>query len=944
MKNRSGHPIRLTRAVMTASALLAWCVPAAATTWIEQAQADLTCTGMADGAERQSLAAPGLPTPLDAKSVTAYFRGKPRNVRHAQFRHLTALAALGWWADQINDQVLRSDVYLNIGVLADRYAADTGDVAFRQVARCARAQLIDANLELERPALVDQLAANLARLYANDLPANSVEDWPLVLALRGIALEPRSRTAIALLATRATVFAGSTMHANQAERSSRLLAAASQGLLALGDASKAQQLAMQAMLVTGKPPAPNAAWRSMPMLYDAALSLHGAADAANLQGLLRPDQPPPAMNDNQAAFESLLRLSMAAETKEQFDDMGRLAGQAFGMLGRMRGLEGYGMPFYRHALLEMAGTRSQDLGTLARQDPAFGAKTLATYTGLYDTLLRQAQTQFVGDAREQLFFQYKIDNNLHAQTELYPAMPRSQPDIADSTFKLAQLRSFSRLTLATLSAEIAKSNIDPDARANVERFFMMSTQSGDFLRSRLDSIRVAPGSAPPDGESLWKVYFPLDVYYEETAKQYDRYVAFVRQKAPGVTELATPRPLPVREFQRRLQGHEAIIATLVTPLDLYVWAITTSSVSLTRHELTEQAITDKVQRLRAGLVPGGGTLPAFDAAVAHELYRLIFEPSAAALKGVTNVIWYGHGPLGAVPPAVLVTAAPARAQLRTPAEFGAAKFLVDRHAFSALADLSLFAWHRDKTAPRESDARFLGVGAPMLSTDELAGTPRSRSYELAGAGDTGLERSQLAGLPKLAESVDEMKGLAGVVGAANSTLWLGPEANERQFDGDKLRAYRTIALATHGFLPGEIHDVPEPALMLALDLEAKDRFDGILTSREIAGLTLAADLVILSACNTASADGRPRAETFTGLTQAFFAAGARSLMVSHWPVMSGAAVQLSVATLERSSKQGVPLSKSLQQAMQVARKDGAASAVEAHPSYWGPFVIVGDGR
>ena len=124
----------------------------------------------------------------------------------------------------------------------------------------------------------------------------------------------------------------------------------------------------------------------------------------------------------------------------------------------------------------------------------------------------------------------------------------------------------------------------------------------------------------------------------------------------------------------------------------------------------------------------------------------------------------------------------------------------------------------------------------------------------------------------------------------------------------------------------------------------RDRFDGILTSREIAGLTLNADLVILSACNTASADGRPRAETFTGLTQAFFMAGTRSLMVSHWPVMSGAAVQLSVGTVERSKGKGVALATGLQQAMQAIRKDGAASAIESHPSYWGPFVIVGDGR
>ncbi len=138
--------------------------------------------------------------------------------------------------------------------------------------------------------------------------------------------------------------------------------------------------------------------------------------------------------------------------------------------------------------------------------------------------------------------------------------------------------------------------------------------------------------------------------------------------------------------------------------------------------------------------------------------------------------------------------------------------------------------------------------------------------------------------------------------------------------------------------------MPEPALMLALDPASSDRFDGILTSREIAGLQLDADFVILSACNTASADGRPRAEAFTGLSQAFFNAGARTLMVSHWPVMSGAAVQLTVDTVSGARKDSLTWSRSLQRAMQSVRRSGAASAIESHPSYWGPFVIVGDGR
>jgi CHAT domain-containing protein len=936
-------PAGAIRAAVAACGLACVAAPVRATTWIEQAQSELTCTGLADAAERASLAAPWLEGPVNAKSATRYFRGPPQDARQAKFRYLTTLAAIGWWADLVNDQSLRSEVYLNIGVLADRYATG-GDALFRQVARCARVRLVGAYVELDRPQLADQVADNLYQLYPETVPAQAVEDWPLVLALRELRLEPRSAIGIARLATRAARYAASPAAANPPERASRLLSAIGQGMLALGDAGKARDIAMQSMVVTGKPPNVVAAWRAMPTLYDATVKLNGAADAANLQLLLQPDQPPSTLTDNEAAFESLLRLSLAADTRQQYEDMGRLQQSAFRMLGNLAGVDRYTMPFYRHALYELAGTRDADLGTLAKRDPNFAAKTLATYQGLYDSLLRQAQSQFVGDAREQFYFQYKADNVLYALAELAPAMPRSSAQIEDTTFRLAQLRSYGRLTLATLEAELARSSIDPQSRFGVERYFSLATQTAVWLRSMLETIRVAPGSPPPDGEALWKVFATLDIFYHETAKEFDRYVAFVRQKAPSVAELATPRPLPVQEFQRRLRTGEAIVATLVTSRDLYAWAVTHDRVVLSHQHISEREIAEKVQRLRAGLVPAGGSgaggLPAFDAAAAYEIYQLVFAPLAPALKGITDVIWFGHGPLGSVPPAVLVVAPPPKAKLSTPAEFAATRFLVDRYAFAALADLSLFPWHRDKAATRRQDPRFLGVGAPLLSAEEIAGGTRSRSYELAG----GLDGKSLAELPKLAESVDEMKGLAGVAGEANSTLWLGPEASERHFVGDQLRSYQTIALATHGFLPGEIRDVPEPALMLTLDAASKDRYDGILTSREIATLQLDADLVILSACNTASGDGRARSETFTGLSQAFFIAGARSLMVSHWPVMSGAAVQLSVGTLEREQKQGLTLSRSLQQAMQAARKAGAASAIESHPSYWAPFVIVGDGR
>jgi CHAT domain-containing protein len=857
----------LIRTFVAGTSLLALIPRADAATWIEQAQATLTCTGQADARERLALDAPWLPTPLDAKGVAAYFRGAPASPRHEKFRHLTLLAAVAWWADLVNDQSLRRDVDVAIALAADREAAAGGGLLFRQIGRCARTHLVSAQIELDRPQDAAAIARQLAASYPAAATGSSVEDWPLILALRELRVAPDARSGLDELTARAKRYAAAQSAAGQPERADRWFAA--------------------------------------------------------------------------STFDSLLDRSRAAEAAQRFDEMSRLQQAAVRELTAQGGLDRLPMPVYRQAFERLATTRDFDLGTVARRDAAFASRTLATYTGLYERLVTQAQSQFVADAREQLFSQYKIDNALHALAELQPALPRADGEIVDTAFRLAQLRSYGRLTLATVSAELARTPLDPRSRAGVERYFSMATQTAVWLRGVLGTLRVADGTPLPDGETLWRAFVILDVFYNETAREFPRYAAFVREKAPAVADLATPHPLALRDFQRRLRPGEAIVATLVTPLDLYVWAITGDRAVMSRQRITERDLRAKIQRLRASLAPGSaGALPPFDATAAYELHQLIFAPVAKALTGTTDVTWYGHGPLGAVPPAVLVAAPPPQPSLRTPADFGRTQFLVDRFAFTALADLSLFAWHRDRSSPTRGEKRFLGVGAPLLTSAELANGPRSKSYDLAG----GLDGKALADLPKLPESVDELRGLAGLVGESNATLWLGPEAAETHFVGDTLRGYGVIALATHGFLPGEVRGVPEPALLLALAPERRDRFDGLLTSREVASLQLDAPLVILSACNTAAADGRARGETFTGLAQAFFSAGARSLMVSHWPVMSGAAVQLTVDTVKGLQAPKSSLSRSLQRAMQAARAAGASSPIESHPSFWGPFVIVGDGR
>jgi CHAT domain-containing protein len=150
-----------------------------------------------------------------------------------------------------------------------------------------------------------------------------------------------------------------------------------------------------------------------------------------------------------------------------------------------------------------------------------------------------------------------------------------------------------------------------------------------------------------------------------------------------------------------------------------------------------------------------------------------------------------------------------------------------------------------------------------------------------------------------------------------------------------------VHFATHGLVAGEVKGLAEPALVLTPPGEGTDSTaleqDDLLTASEVAQLKLNADWVILSACNTAAGDAG-NAEALSGLARAFFYAGARSLLVSHWPVNSEAAVKLTTRIFAQKSDVG--RAEALRQAMLVTIAEGGRSA---HPSYWAPFVVVGEG-
>ena len=145
---------------------------------------------------------------------------------------------------------------------------------------------------------------------------------------------------------------------------------------------------------------------------------------------------------------------------------------------------------------------------------------------------------------------------------------------------------------------------------------------------------------------------------------------------------------------------------------------------------------------------------------------------------------------------------------------------------------------------------------------------------------------------------------------------------------------------THGALSGQVSGTVEPGI-LTPPSAATERDDGYLSASEIATLKLDADWVILSACNTAAGDAKD-ADALSGLARAFFYAGARALLVSHWSVNSAATVKLITGALSRmAADKSIGRAEALRQSM-IALIDKGFD-LEASPAFWAPFIVVGEG-
>ena len=632
--------------------------------------------------------------------------------------------------------------------------------------------------------------------------------------------------------------------------------------------------------------------------------------------------------------EGLTMLGAILKYREKFDDEGSVRlwdGRAFHALG---------------------------LGANGQRDAA--VKTLAVAIPKLLELRRDKNTAgedgYLSSARLNWF----LDGYIALLADMHQKGARVEGiEPAAEAFRMADVARGSKVQKALSAAIVRAGNNDPQVAAamrraqDLEHAVNVASESLTILQGSEDSPEKAPAFAKAQTELV------------RLRQDNEKAQAELRLKMPNYVELMEPKTQTIADTQKLLRADEALISLYTTQDKTLVWAVKANGqASFSVVDLPQASLVESVTRLRKALDPSDvdiNKLPAFEYDTAYELYRKLLAPVVPGWKGARELIIVSHGALSEIPLAVLVTTPfkPTKtSQSATPfAEHAEAPWLIKQVAISYLPSLSALSSLRT-TVAQPAAKSFIGFGDPVFKQNQNSGV-RSAAVAsrgiirrnatapgvVANAAQVQRRSSNLDLLEPLPDTSDEVRDIAKILRAdEGKDVNLGQRASERLVKSTDLSQYRVVMFATHGLVAGELPELSQPALALSNPTLTNEKDDGLLTLAEILELKLRADWVVLSACNTASADGQA-SEAVSGLGRAFFFAGAKALLVSHWPVETVSAKLLTTELFKRQSA-GTKLSRAqaLREAsLAVMQQSAGKSYSYAHPMFWAPFVVFGDG-
>jgi CHAT domain-containing protein len=543
-----------------------------------------------------------------------------------------------------------------------------------------------------------------------------------------------------------------------------------------------------------------------------------------------------------------------------------------------------------------------------------------------------------------------------------------------ATLALAQARGVEPAPpLGREGFEIAQWALQSSAGAAVQQMAARSAAAGGALGAlvreqqdlaatwRASDKALIEALSKPDGQRNQTLIDNIRKQIADAESRLATDAARLQKDFPDYAALALPTPLKVEEAQKLLGADEALAFFLTDDKASYVFALTRDSFDWKVIPLGGDALAQKVAAFRRGLdvdqleaaISAAKKPELFDLGLANELYASLLGPVEALVKNKKQLLVVSSGALTALPFHLLVTDKP-NPPTGDFASYRDADWLIKRQAVTMLPSVASLKALRGFAGKERAAKPMVGFGDPLFdpnaapaSVTRVAVKAAARSLTTRSYTDffkgVGVDRDKLAqSLAALPETGDELRAVAKDLGAPVSDIHLGRDASVTTVKKLPLADYRVVYFATHGLVAGDVKGLGEPSLALSIPAHPSDLDNGLLTASEVAQLKLNADWVVLSACNTVAGD-KPGAEALSGLARAFFYAGARALLVSHWAVDSEAATRLTTATFDiLKANPTIGRAEALRRAI-LAYLNDPSKPYNAYPALWGPFEIVGEG-
>ncbi|BBO84873.1 hypothetical protein DSCO28_54390 [Desulfosarcina ovata subsp. sediminis] len=436
----------------------------------------------------------------------------------------------------------------------------------------------------------------------------------------------------------------------------------------------------------------------------------------------------------------------------------------------------------------------------------------------------------------------------------------------------------------------------------------------------------------------------------------------IASRYPQYNKLVSPGSVSLEDVRKMLKKDEAILSIFTGQKASYVWAFgKTGKMAFSRVTFGVEALEQDIAKLRKSLTPRDihdvEDIPVFDTQLSHKLYKTLLAPVRKGWEKARIIMIAANAPMDRLPLSLLISKPVGSIQHKAETWFSEYKtipWLARTHAVTQLPSVGSIVYLRNRKSYNKVANTFVGFGDPCFAPvssgkDEETSTFAQRGLHLRA---TPVAREENPSsfthfmLPRLTETADEVRQIAIAVGAdPEKDVYLGLDASEYRLKSIDLREKKILVFATHGLMPGDIDGLDQPALALSYPSQlSNENNDGLLTMGEIMWLKLNADWVVLSACNTAAAVGKGK-EALSGLGQAFFHAGAKSLLVTSWPVETNSAKALTTGLFkyiaqnpEISRAEALRLSR-----LSLINDNGPGGFSYAHPIFWAPFILAGDG-